>query len=79
MKPALPQFTAGAGYLIPGTFVPELYTGVQFKQEKPFVCFSGHLHRRKVSIPFFRDLTSRPKGVGTALPPVLMVGMNKHS
>ena len=31
MKPALPQFTAGAGYLIPGSFVPELYTGVQFK------------------------------------------------
>jgi len=26
MKPALPQFTAGAGYLIPGSFVPELYT-----------------------------------------------------
>ena len=34
MKPALPQFTAGAGYLIPGSFVPELYTGVQFKQTK---------------------------------------------
>ena len=38
MKPALPQFTAGAGYLIPGSFVPELYTGVQFKL-KSDVCF----------------------------------------
>jgi len=25
MKPALPEFVAGAGYLIPGKFVPELY------------------------------------------------------
>ena len=25
MKPALPQFTAGAGYLIPGRFVSQLY------------------------------------------------------
>ena len=25
MRPALPEFTAGAGYLIPGEFVPELY------------------------------------------------------
>ena len=25
MRPALPAFTAGAGYLIPGKFVPELY------------------------------------------------------
>ena len=26
MRPALPQFVAGAGYLIPGNFVPELYS-----------------------------------------------------
>ena len=25
MKPALPEFTAGAGYLIPGKFAPDLY------------------------------------------------------
>ena len=25
MKPALPQFTAGAGYLIPGRFASQLY------------------------------------------------------
>ena len=25
MRPALPQFTAGAGYLIPGKLAPELY------------------------------------------------------
>ncbi len=46
-----------------------------------FVCFSGCLHRRNVGIPFFRDLASRPRGVekGASLPPVLMVGTNKHS
>ena len=46
-----------------------------------FVCFSGRFHRRKVGIPFFRDLALRPRGVekGTSLPLVLMVGMNKRS
>ena len=46
-----------------------------------FVCFSGRLHRRKVGIPFFRDLASRPRGVdkGVSPPLVLMVGMNTHS
>ncbi len=46
-----------------------------------FVCFSGRHRRRKSGIPFFRDLASRPRGVekGASLPPVLMVGMNKHS
>ena len=44
-----------------------------------FFCFSGRLHRRKVGIPFFRDLASHPRGVekGTSLSLVLMVGMNK--
>ncbi len=69
-----------------GVFTGSRYKDLQIQmygkshyQVHHYVCFSGHLHRRKVSVPFFRDLASRPRGVekGTSLPPVLMVGMNK--